>query len=130
MSGLTSVKLNVPQQTPAPLVPGAGSPQESAVMKVSNMNAEQTALNNAVGGKIKKRGGAATIEVPPTASSSYNVNAQVKAAVSSDLNSQANAQYDNKAFTKGGSKRRRTRRRSNKKTKKTKKTRSRRYRRH
>jgi len=122
----TTIKLNVPQQTHTPLETGANSPQQSAIMKIDNMNQKQAGLNNAVGGKRKKKGGAPDIQVPPTNTSSYNVNGAVKATLTSNLTSQANAEYDNGAYKGGKTKRRRTKRRS----KKTRRHRSRKYRRH
>jgi hypothetical protein len=137
----------IPQQTHQPLLAGANSPQQSAFMKLDNMNQKQAAMNN-IGGKRKKMGGkrkkmgGANIEVPPTNSSSYNVNANVKQALSSNITSQSNSEYDSYAFKKGGktlrkrslrkkSKRYRiNRRNTNKKTKHTMRHKTRRYRRH
>ena len=124
------VNLNIPQQQQTPLAAGANSPQDSAIKNTTNMNAKQAALNS-IGGKRIKRGGANNIEIPPTSTASYNVNGGVKNAVSTNLVSQANAEYDKNAYKMGGrrkSKRRRTRRRTNKKTKKTRRHKSHRYR--
>jgi hypothetical protein len=113
------VKFEIPQQQKSPLTPGTSNPQQSAAMKIENMNKEQSAINKVGGKKYKKykRGGA--IEVPPTSTSSYNVNSIVKDVVSNDVKSQANSEYDKGAFSKGGSKRYR----KNKKTKRRSKKR-------
>jgi hypothetical protein len=115
------VNLKVPQQEPTPLTPGANSPQQSAFMKIQNMNTTQAAVNSAAnGGKRRKKGkkgkrvggGNGTIQIPPTSTASYNVNGIVKNSVSSDLTSQSNAEYDSLAYKKGGSKKRKTRRKT------------------
>jgi len=119
------VKLDIPQQTHTPLQPGANSPQQSAVMKIDNMNQTQAAMNR-LGGKRKKRGGG-TIEIPPTNESSFNANGTVRDNMTRNIISQVNGEYDSGAFKGGKSKRRRTRRKNNKKTKHTRRRRHRRH---
>jgi hypothetical protein len=113
------VKFNIPEQQKAPLTPGASTPQESAAMKIDNMNKIQAQVNK-VGGKYKKYKKGGAIEVQPTSTSSYNVNGIVKDVVSNDVKAQANGEYDKGAFSKGGSKRyrknKKTKRRSKKRT--------------
>lgn len=112
------VKFDIPQQQKAPLTPGANTPQQSAAMKIDNMNKMQSAVNK-VGGKYRKYKKGGAIEVQPTSTSSYNVNGIVKDVVSNDVKAQANGEYDKGAFNKGGSKKYR----KNKKTKRRSKKR-------
>jgi hypothetical protein len=116
-----TVELKIPQQQNAPLTPGASTPQQSALMKIENMNKEQTAINKIGGKKYKKyKKGGGSIAIPPTSTSSYDVNHIVKDVVSNDLRAQANGEFDNGAFKKGGSKKyrknKKTKRKSIKKT--------------
>jgi hypothetical protein len=121
------VQLNIPQQQHIPLTPGANSPQQSAAMKIDNMNKTQSAINK-IGGryKIYKTFGGANIEIPPTSTASYNSNNIVKGAVTNSLNTQANSEFDKGAF-KAGSKRHRkihkTKRRNSKSKKRRHRTR-------
>jgi hypothetical protein len=129
------VALDIPKQTQTPLESGANSPQQSALMKIDNMNQKQAAMNSLGGKRIKRGGkrikrGGGTIEIPPTNTSSYNLNNDVKNVMTSNIKSQVNAEYDNGAFKGGKTKRRRTRRKNNKKTKHTRRRRSCRHRRH
>lgn len=118
------VQFNIPQQQKAPLTPGASTPQASAAMKIDNMNKEQAAVNKIGGKKYKNfNKGGGTIAIPPTSTSSYNVNGIVKEVVTNDVKAQANGEYDKGAFSKGGS--RRYRNRKSKKTKRRSKKRSR-----
>jgi len=128
-------KLIIPQQQHTPLITGASSPQQSAVMKINNMNEMQSALNK-IGGRYKKykkyKGGVGgTIEIPPTSITSYNVNGLVGTSVGANLIGQANSEFDKGAFIKGGSKRRRTIHKTKRRSTKSKKRRhrTRRYRR-
>jgi hypothetical protein len=115
------VKYDIPQQQKAPLTPGSSTPQQSAAMKIENMNKEQSAINKIGGKKYKKYTKGGAIEIPPTSTSSYNVNGIVKDVVSNDVKAQANGEYDKGAFSKGGSRRNR----KNKKTKRRSKKRTR-----
>lgn len=119
------VEIEIPQQTQTPLETGANSPQQSALMKIENMNQKQAAMNS-LGGKRKKRGGG-TFEIAPTSNASYDANGSVKDVMTSNIKSQVNAEYDKAAFKGGKSKRRRTRRKNNKKTKHTRRRRQRRH---
>ena len=109
------VNFKVPEQQQAPLQPGATSPQQSAYMKVSDMNNTQTAVNK-IGGirrrKIRRGGG--TIAIQPTNTTTINVNPLLANVATSNVRAQAAGEFDNKASVKGGSKRRRTRRRTKK----------------
>jgi hypothetical protein len=119
-----TVELKIPQQQNTPLTPGASSPQQSALMKIENMNKEQTAINKIGGKKYKYKKGGGSIEIPPTSTSSYDVNHIVKDVVSNDLRAQANGEFDKGAFKKGGSKKyrknKKTKRKSKKKTRNNK----------
>jgi len=108
------VNFVVPEQQHAPLMPGANSQQESAYLKVSNMNNTQSAVNKIGGIRRRKirRGG--TIAIQPTNSSTMNVNPLLAKVAESNVRAQAAGEFDNKASVKGGSKRRRTRRRTKK----------------
>ena len=125
--------IKIPEQQPYHLTRGSTTPQESALMKMNNMNQTQAALNNAVqGGKRKKGGG--NYEIQPTSTASYNVNGVVKQTATDTITSQINSQYDKGAFVKGGSKRRKSRRRQKRnrsckrtRTRRQKRIRSRRY---
>lgn len=122
------VQLNIPQQQHTPLTPGANSPQQSAAMKIDNMNKTQAEVNK-IGGKIKKNGGG-NIEIPPTSTASYNANGTVASSMTNNLTAQANSEYDKGAFVKGGSKKRRTIHKTKKRSKHRKRRhRTRRYRR-
>jgi hypothetical protein len=115
------VDIKILEQSHTPLTPGSTSPQQSAAMKIQNMNQTQASVNK-IGGirrkkysRRKKRGGN-TIAVPPTSTSTMNVNGLLAKVATSDVNSQSNSEFDKGAY-KGGSKKKRTRRRSkNKKT--------------
>jgi len=109
------VNVKVPEQQLTPLTPGSSNPQQSAAMKISNMNEQQVAVSKIGGIGKKRRGigkkrGGASIEVQPTNTSSMNVNGLVAKVATNDVNSQANAEFDKGAF-KGGRTRRRTKRR-------------------
>ena len=130
--------IKIPEQQPYHLTRGSTTPQESALMKMNNMNQTQAALNNAVqGGKRKKGGGndvTGAVHVQPTSTASYNVNGVVKQTATDTITSQINSQYDKGAFVKGGSKRRKSRRRQKRnrsckrtRTRRQKRIRSRRY---
>ena len=106
-----AVDIKIPEQQQSTLTPGSNSPQQSALMKMNNMNQTQTALNNAAqGGKRRKKGGG-NINIQPTSTASYNVNGVVKQTATGDIKSQVNSEYDKGAFVKGGSKRRKSNRR-------------------
>ena len=124
---MSTADIKIPVQQQTPLIPGSTSPQQSAFMKMNNMNQTQTALNNAVqGGKRKKGGG--NFEIQPTSTASYNVNGVLAKTATGDITSQVNSQYDKGAFVKGGSKRRKSRRRQ-KRSRSCKRTRTRRQKR-
>jgi hypothetical protein len=106
-----AVDIKIPEQQQYTLTPGSTSPQQSALMKMNNMNQTQTALNNAAqGGKRRKKGGG-NIEIQPTSTASYNVNGVLKQTATGDITSQVNSVGDKGAFVTGGSKRRKSKRR-------------------
>jgi hypothetical protein len=118
----------VPVQQPIPLLTGANSPNQSAIMKMNNMNNTQAGLNKAAqGGKRKKIGGnGKMLEIQPTSTANMNLNPLLKNVATSDINAQVYGQYDKGAFKMGGSKRRR---RTNKRTKRRRHKKTRRNRR-
>jgi hypothetical protein len=118
------VDIKVPQQELQPLTPGSSNPQQSAAMRISNMNNTQAEIGR-IGGKNKKRGGG-YIEVQPTSTATMNLNPLLAKVAGNNVNAQANSEFDNAAFKKGGSKRRRKTRRNTRRSsirKKYKKTR-------
>jgi len=113
------VDIKVPQQQLPPLTPGSTNPQQSAAMRITNMNNTQTEISR-IGGKNKKKGGS-YLQVQPTSTSTMNLNPLLAKIATNDVNSQSNSEFDKAAF-KGGSKRRRKTRRSTRR-----KTRRRKY---
>jgi len=110
------VNFLVPEPQRAPLMAGATSPQESAYLKVSNMNNTQSAVNKIGGIRRRKirRGGGGTIAIQRTDTTIMDVNPLLAKVAESNVRAQAAGEFDNKASVKGGSKRRRTRRRTKK----------------
>ena len=104
------VEIKVPQQQLTPLLPGSSNPQQSAAMSITNMNKTQSEISR-IGGKNKKKGGG-YLQVQPTSTSTMNLNPLLAKIATNDVNSQANSEFDNAAFKKGGSKKRRKTRRT------------------
>ena len=130
------VDIVVPVESQNPLVNGASNPQQSAFLKIQNMNNVQAQVNK-TGGVKKKRGGVkkkrggggnigGNIEVKPTSTATMNVNGILKNAATGSINAQVNSEFDKGAF-KGGSKTRRKSRRKSRRIKKYKKTRKQRH---
>lgn len=99
--------------------PGAGNPQQSAYMAMSQTNARQANLNNSVSGgrrRTKKRGGG-SIAVPqfPQPGASAN-NATIAGMSKVSTQSVENAKYDNLA---GGVSRRRRHKKKARKSRKS-----------
>ena len=117
----------VPEQQHAPLMPGASSPQQSAYLKVTNMNNTQSAVNKIGGIRRRKirRGGGGTIAIQRTDNSTIDVNPLLAKVAESNVRAQAAGEFDNKASVKGGSKRRESKRRRTRR--RTKKSRGRRH---
>jgi hypothetical protein len=117
------VDIKVPQQELPPLTPGSSNPQQSAAMRITNMNNTQTEISR-IGGKNIKKGGS-YLEVQPTSTSTMNLNPLLAKIATNDVNSQSNSEFDKAAF-KGGSKRHRKTRRSTRRSTR-RKTRRRKY---
>ena len=125
---VSSSDLKLPSPPPlAPFAQGAGTPGQAAFLNQQVATDKQVALNRALTGGTKLKGGATAINVetvPSPYRSVYGANFNEKLQLQNSGTSgqaQLNSKYDNYATVKGGKRRKR---RSYKKTKTSKKRRS------